>query len=112
MNFLMTVCTIGSVVSTGLDLVTILLSAMGGMLMLLLTMVSWVGSSLINKVNKLDEKVSDQYTKMSERMAKQEERTERIMQDQEELRRGHEDLRKNVDREMASFQRELERLRK
>lgn len=110
MNLTMLVTTIGSVMPG--DLHTILLSAMGGMLMLLLTLVSWIGANLIAKVAKLDEKMSDQYTKMSERMAKQEERTERIMQDQEELRRGHQTLRENVDREMAAFQREFERLRK
>lgn len=52
------------------EIVPYLVAALGGLVMILITLVSWIGANMLSKIDRLDEKMGDQFTKTTERLTR------------------------------------------
>lgn len=52
------------------EIVPYLVGALGGLVMILITLVSWIGANILSKQDRLDEKVSEHYYKTTERLTR------------------------------------------
>lgn len=52
------------------ELTPYLVASLGGLIMILVALVSWIGANMLSKIDRLDEKMGDQFTKTTERLTR------------------------------------------